>query len=73
MTHWTVVGVIHKLAVDKFVEFVDCTSTLMTCCGKIFQVKNVEITHVTLTTPTQETVITRRDEFTLEVPIGITA
>ena len=48
-TRSTVVGVIHKLTVD---EFVGHTNTLMTCCGKIFQVQNVEISHVTLTTPT---------------------
>ena len=52
-TRSTVVGVIHKLTVD---EFVDCTNTPTTCCGKIFQVKNIEITHMTLTTPTQGTV-----------------
>jgi len=52
MTRSTVEGVIHKLTVD---EFVDCTNTLVTCCGEIFQVHNVEITHVTLTTPTQGT------------------
>jgi len=33
MTRLTVVGVIHKLTVD---EFVDNTCTLMTCCGQIF-------------------------------------
>jgi len=30
--HSTVVGVIHKLTVN---EFVDHTNTLMTCCGKV--------------------------------------
>jgi len=35
-----VVGVIHKLTVD---EFVDCTNTLTTCCGEIYKVHNVEI------------------------------
>jgi len=53
MTRSTVVGVIHHLAVD---EFADCTNTLKTCCGKIFQVQNVEITHVTLTMPNRGTV-----------------
>jgi len=58
MTRSTVEGVIHKLTVD---EFVDCTNTPVTCCGEIFQVHNVEITHVTLTTPTHgQPVITRR-------------
>ena len=31
MTRLAVAGVIHKLTVD---EFVDCTNTLMTCCGE---------------------------------------
>jgi len=48
-TRSTVVGVIHKLTVD---EFVDNTDTPVTCYGEIFQVQNVEISHVTLTTPT---------------------
>ena len=51
MTRSTVVGVIHKLTVD---EFVDCTNTPMTCCGEIFKVQNVQ--KCTLTTPTQGTV-----------------
>jgi len=46
-TRSTVVGVIHKLTVD---EFVDHTNTLMTCCGEIFEVQNVEMSRVTLTT-----------------------
>ena len=33
ITRSTVIGVIHKLTVD---EFVDCTNTPMTCCGEIF-------------------------------------
>ena len=42
-----VVGVIHKLTID---EFVNNTCTLTTCCCEIFcEVHNVEITHVTLT------------------------
>jgi len=49
----TVVGVIHKMTVE---EFVDCTNTPVTCCGEIFQVQNLEIIHVTLTTPNQGTV-----------------
>ena len=49
MIHLTVVDVIYKLTVDGFV---DHTNTPITCCGKIFSVQNVEITHVTLTTPT---------------------
>jgi len=53
MSRSTAVGVIHKLTVD---EFVDCTNTPNTCCGKIFEVQNVEITRVTLTTSTQGTV-----------------
>ena len=52
-TRSTVVGVIHKLTVD---EFADCTNTPTTCCGEIFYVHNVEIAHVTLTTPTQGSV-----------------
>jgi len=49
----TVVGVIHMLTADKFV---DHTNTPMKCCGKILKVQNEEMTHVTLTTPTQWTV-----------------
>jgi len=30
--------------------YITCLPT--TCCGEIFQVHNVEIAHVTLTTPT---------------------
>ena len=41
----TVVGVIHKLTVD---EFVDHTNTPTTCCGEIFLVQNVEMSRVTL-------------------------
>jgi len=53
MMRSTVVGVIHILTVD---EFVNCTNTLMTCCGEIFWVQNVEIINVILTTPTPGTV-----------------
>ena len=49
VTRLTVVGVIHKLTVD---EFVDHTNTPTTFCGEIFLVQNVDITHVTLTTST---------------------
>jgi len=35
---------------DGRVVYTTCIST--TCCGQIFQVHNVEIAHVTLTTPT---------------------
>ena len=48
-TNLNTVGVIHMLTVDKFVDHI---STPKTCCGKIFSVQNVEITHVTLNTPT---------------------
>jgi len=41
-TRSTVVGVIHKLTVD---EFVDHINTPTTCCGEIFNVQ--KITHVT--------------------------
>ena len=34
---------------------VDITCIPTTCCGEIFEVHNVEIAHVTLTTPTSET------------------
>ena len=51
-TRSTVVGVIHKLTVD---EFADNTCTPTTCSGEIFKVHNVEITHVTLITPTYGT------------------
>ena len=37
--------------------YITCIPT--TCCGEIFQVHDVEIAHVTLTTPTYETLITR--------------
>jgi len=33
-------------------QVVDITSIPTTCCGEIFYVHNVEIAHVTLTTPT---------------------
>jgi len=64
MTRSTVVGAIHKLTVDEFVEFVDCTNTPVTCCDEIFQVQNIEITHVTLTTPTQGTASHHKAKFT---------
>jgi len=48
-THSPVVGVIHKLTVD---EFVDHTNTSQTWCGEIFSVQNVELTHVTPNTAT---------------------
>jgi len=56
MTRFTVVGVIHKLTVG---EFVDCTNTPNTddlLWRNFLSPKCKEITHVTLTTPTQRTV-----------------
>jgi len=46
-TRSNVVGVIHKLTVN---EFVDHTNTPTTCCGEVFLVQNIEITYVALTT-----------------------
>ena len=40
----------HKQTDDGRVVYITCIPT--TCCGEIFQVHNVEIAHVTLTTPT---------------------
>jgi len=45
-TRSTVVGVFHKLTVDELIA-----SIHLTCSGEVFGVQNVEITHVTLTTP----------------------
>jgi len=44
MTRSTVVGVIHKLTVD---EFVDHTNTPTTSCGETFVVQNLENAQVT--------------------------
>jgi len=57
LVHSAIVGVIHKLTVD---EVVDHSKTPMTCCCEIFYVQNLEITHMTLTTPTRgQSVMTR--------------
>jgi len=48
----TIIGAIHKLTVDEFVDLYTNDFTPTTCCGKIFWVHNVKITHVTPTTPT---------------------
>jgi len=40
----------HKQTDDGRVVYFTCIPT--TCCGEIFKVHNVEIAHVTLTTPT---------------------
>jgi len=42
------IGVINKPTRDRVVD-ITCIPT--TCCGEIFRVHNVEIAHVTLTTP----------------------
>ena len=39
----------HKQTGDGRIVFITCIPT--TCCGEIFKVHNVEIAHVTLTTP----------------------
>jgi len=49
----------HKQTDDGRAVYITCIPT--TCCGEIFKVHNVEIAHVTLTTPTYETLITRQD------------
>ena len=43
----------HKQTDDGRVVYITCIPT--TCCGEIFYAHNVEIAHVTLTTPTYET------------------
>jgi len=40
----------HKQTDDGRIVYITCIPT--TCCGEIFKVHNVEISHVTLTTPT---------------------
>jgi len=40
----------HKQTDDGRVVYITCIPT--TCCGEIFKPHNVEIAHVTLTTPT---------------------
>ena len=40
----------HEQTDDGRVVYIACIPTI--CCGEIFKVHNVEIAHVTLTTPT---------------------
>ena len=48
----------HKQTDDGRVVYITCIPT--TCGGEIFQVHNVEIAHVTLTTPTWEHLLITR-------------
>ena len=68
-TRPTVVCVIHKLAVNALLH--GHRSTPTTCCGEIFKVQNVEMSHMTVTTPTWEAAGTKFKVFSFSRPRDI--